>query len=341
MKEQLGRRDEQFSQWLMLSICFYLTRIGRLAKSRLMRLKIYRIVLALVFPVIFLTINTPQMKAPQLQVDKIGQIVFVSTRNGNADIYLMVSNGENVQRISPSDADEITPTWSPDGKEIAFASNRDNGNFHLYIAVMPHGDESMLGPTDESFVGFPSWSPDGTGIAVALARGSTQEICIYIFESKILNCLTSNDVMDTAPSWSPDGKTILFATNRDDNYELYVMDIDGSKPINLTKHEASDLSPSWSPDGKQIAFASDRDGDMEIYTMNADGSHVKQLTVDDGLDDVPSWSPDGKQIAFSSERTENFEIYVMDDAGRNVEQLTNDDGVDTMPVWKPAPKTDS
>jgi Tol biopolymer transport system component len=277
--------------------------------------------------------QSPAVATPAAQGS--GHIAYLTTRNGNADIYWMDTNGDNPERISTSDADDISPAWSHDGKTLAFASMRED-KFKLYTVVMPHGGESDPKPIDAAFVGFPSWSPDDKSIAVAVAYGETQEICIFTLESNVLKCLTSNEFMDTAPSWSPDGKQILFETNRDGNYELYVMNTDGTHPVNLTNNPASDLSPTWSPDSKRIAFSSDRDGNLEIYTMKANGSDVRRLTDDKAIDDLPSWSPDGKQIAFSSERTGYFEIFVMDADGKNIQQLTNDKGTDSMPAWQPA-----
>ena len=266
-------------------------------------------------------------------VDAQAQIAFVSNRDGHFrddipdiptyEIYVMNADGGNQRRLTNNPVNDKSPSWSPDGKRIAFVSNRDG---HVHVI---HG-----GPTDEIYV----MDADG---------GNPQN-------------LTNNPVDDDSPSWSPDGKRIVYASDREEdghfNYEIYVMDADGGNPQNLSNNpnednpnednHNGDRYPSWSPDGKRIVFSSEKPGHFigdfgitdEIYVMDADGGNQQRLTENRVYDGSPSWSPDGKRIAFSSDRNfENFEIYVMDADGGNPQNLTNNPDDDGSPAWLNSP----
>ena len=292
-------------------------------------------------------------------VDAQARIAFVSQRDENAEIYVMNADGGNLRNLTNNPKSDYAPSWSPDGKQIAFVSNRD-GHVHakrgwstseIYVMDADGGNPQNL--TNSPFHDSrPSWSPDGTRIAFQSNRDwdNPHNIEIYVMDANggDPQNLTNNPNYDRDPSWSPDGKRIVFSTVRDGHFkgasgltsEIYVMDTDGGNQQRLTENRKNDRDPSWSPDGKRIAFASDRKGDwenFEIYVMDIDGGNQQRLTENRETDAWPSWSPDGKRIAFYSRRDGNPEIYVMDADGGNPQNLTDHTGSDASPAWLNSP----
>ena len=262
------------------------------------------------------------------------RIAFRSDRNDDQyDIYIMDVDGSNQKRLTTTAEDETRPSWSPDGRRIAY--NDDDGDI---LAMNDDGTWTVaLLAGREGYE--PAWSPDGTKIAYQSWEHVPSEIYVMDIGGGDLTRVTDNSAYDDYPAWSPDGVKIAFMSDRDGNIEIYLMNADGSDQRRLTNHPAVDAFPAWSPDGTKIAFMSDRDGDYEIYVMSADGTNVRQLTWNNGIwDQSPTWSPDGERMVFASGRdTEpgQSEIYVMDEDGSNVSRLTNNSASDVLPVWAP------
>jgi Tol biopolymer transport system component len=277
-------------------------------------------------------------------------IVFVSERDGDQEIYIMNADGSDQRRLTNDPSTNGWPNWSPDGKQMAFQSNR-SGALNIYLMDVLGGsqvDDSKVYQLTNSPPGRgswePAWSPDGKRIVYSAQQTSGSDIFLMDPDGTGRQRLTDNKAIDGTPAWSPDGKQIAFFSDRDGNWEIYVMNADGSNVRRLTHHPGQDHSPAWSPDGTRIAFVSERDGNEEIYVMNPDGANLRRLTRNKAEDWFPAWSPDGKRIAFSSNRDGNHEIYVMPAPGPQAQvnadgsdqkRLTNNNAEDWGPVWRP------
>jgi len=290
---------------------------------------------------------------------KNGQIAFVSSRDGNEEIYVMDANGTNQTRLTTEPERDMHPMFSPDGKRVTFTSRRPGGVIDETIYVMDPKDtfpQDGNGDHHTKLTPAPSpnfmsaFSPDGKRMVFVRNEGGDTEIYVMNADGTNPVQLTDNTANDSRPVYSPDGTKIAY-NRRDPNspdlsrrrLDVYVMNADGTEQTRLTTtpeaDRAADSNPSFSPDGEKIAFNSDRDGNVEIYVMDANGTEQTRLTFDpDSTDESPAFSPDGKQLAFSSDRDGNAEIWVMNAEGTGAPiRLTETDAPaqNTRPDWGP------
>ncbi len=294
---------------------------------------------------------TPPKAPVSLGSYKDCKIAFRSDadRDGYENIHIMNHDGSGQTRLTGKSGEDAGPSWSPDGKKIAFMSYRD-GKCGIYVMNLDGSEQkkvtSSAADDSPSMLTGLSWSPVGKRIAF-LWDGRDGPFGIHIINadgSEHKN-LTSGHPNVPCFSFSPDGERIAFASNRDGNWDIYLVNTDGGGQENLTNNPGRDLYPSWSPDGKKIVFMSDKGGQGDIYVMNQDGSEPKNLTNSPahygpypwslpGYTIFP-WSPDGQKIAFVSYRDGNNEIYVMNPDGSEQKRLTNNPGRDLYPSWSP------
>jgi len=166
-----------------------------------------------------------------------------------------------------------SPAWSPDGRKIAFVSDRDL-NPGIYVMNADGSRQRRLTGEADLNAGQ-TWSPDGRKLAFLVPGGRVSELYVVNADGSGRRKLT-RDAGIAAPAWSPDGRKLAFRSDRNGNAEIYVAD--GSGLRRLTRNPASDDGPAWSPDGRKIAFSRWHDGDGDVYLMNADGSGQTRLT---------------------------------------------------------------
>jgi len=271
--------------------------------------------------------------AAEKEPEYTAAIAFFSYRDGNADIYVMNSDGSGQINITHNPGDDWDPSWSPDGKKIVFQSWRD-GNAEIYV-MNADGSNQLKLTNDPAEDSHPDWSPDGTKIVFSSNRHNPGGPCdIYVMNADGSNPidLTNSSGHNWYPAWSPDGTKIAFSSDRTGNYEIYVMDADGGNLRRLTSIGNCN-QPSWSPDGSLIVFTHDSLWTRHIYVMSADGSNRRALTtgfMESNQD--PNWSPGGK-IVFASNQDGNFEIYGIDADGSNQTRLTFNGADDYHPAW--------
>jgi Tol biopolymer transport system component len=273
-----------------------------------------------------------------------GQIAFTSKAHGNMDIYIMRIGVGDPQQLISNTSDDYWSSWSPDGRRLAFASNR-RGNFDVYAIDVPDdpeysGDEGALAiqPLTTNLADDlePAWSPDGRQLAFMSIRGGNVDVYLLDLESGTESQLTDHPAADWLPAWSPDGNRVLFVSDRDGDAEIFLMDPDGTNQRPLTSNEVTDEYPAWSPDGKQISFACGYGEGRELCLMDADGANVRVLTNDRASVWVQTWSPDGKWIVFTSDRDGNRELYRLRLEDFLLVRLTDNGYLDGIAAWRPA-----
>ncbi len=285
-------------------------------------------------------------------VSEEGQIAFTRVTKFNdftdsesieSDIYTIKVDGSQERRLTNSPGLDGFSAWSPDGRRIAFTSDRDGGNWELYVMNSDGTQQRRLTNTPEEDEAVPAWTPDGEKIAYVVDPLGESTIHVMNADGSDQRRLVDGNW----PSWSPDGKRLAYTDFSVGEERLAVMNADGSQqrrvPSSLVRQltgAAAAYEAAWSPDGKRFAYvAAPRTNNEEIYVMNVDGSHRIRLTDIPGNDHwPPTWSPDGRRIAFTSDGTDGRgEIYVMNADGSGLTKLT-DGPDDNFPAWRPRVK---
>jgi Tol biopolymer transport system component len=212
----------------------------------------------------------------------------------------MDPDGSSQTNLTKNLAPDFDATVSPDGKKIAFRSDRNN-NADIYVMNRDGTGQTRL-TTDPAFDFDPTWSPDGTAIAFSSTRDGNDEVYVMFAVDDDGDGNGDNQTNfsqhpaagDSRPAFSPDGKKIAFESDRDGKSEIYVMNADGSNEKNVTKklivsNQSNEHRPAFSPNGRKIAFDTDLNGQVEVYAMSRDGSRPKNLTNDSGNDFRPDW----------------------------------------------------
>lgn len=238
----------------------------------------------------------------------------------------------------------IAPALTPDGRQIAYFSEKNSFFVDLYLADAETGKvlrrlvKSTLSNNYESlrFINSAgSFSPDGRFFAIAAKRRDRDDLVILDVKKDEevrriplpLNGLTT-------PSWSPDGKQLVFTGYDGGITDLFVVNADGSGLRRLTNDKYADLQPAWGPDGKTIAFATDRGsktdfdalkfGNMRIALFHLDKGTIELLGhMDQGKNIDPAWAPDGRSLAFVSDRSGISNVFLYDFGDANIYQLTD------------------
>ncbi len=241
---------------------------------------------------------------------KIAFAMFADPQRQNADIYTICPDGSELKRLTNDPAIDDSPTWSPDGTQIAFASSR-SGASQIYVMGADGGAPTQL--TFDNFNSWPIWLPGGKQIAFR----TTDDKGLWWWrvaqsDGSDVRQLTEPgyDHFFQTSSWSPDGLRSAYMSleeqksRNDGSSQIHVKNIDGTNDRALTADIWANMKPVWSPDSSRLAFLSERDGTYDVcalYVVRADGSRLKRLTEPMFSASLTfySWSSTGEQVVVS------------------------------------------
>ncbi len=214
-----------------------------------------------------------------------GRRIALSVAVTSHSIYVVDADGTDLVNLTPLPGSHSLPSWSPDGRLIAYSTGSADSEPDLFIVNSDGTGTHPIAQTPAREL-WPAWSPDGRYIAFASDRAEQDNDDIYVFSRSDLSVtrLTDTDRDDYLPAWSPDGGTIAFVSTRNFATELFLMGQDGSvqRPL-FAAQTLGSTEPGWSPTGDRIVYECDPGG---ICVANADGTGAVALAQ--GRD--PTWA---------------------------------------------------
>lgn len=261
------------------------------------------------------------------------RILFMRDRaNGNAAIFGMDPDGRRVRPLTSGElGNDADPRWSPDGRAIVFASDRD-GDWEVF-RMAPDGGTIRKLTRNAAADTQPTWSPDGRSIAFVSTRKGSAELFTMRADGSRVRRVTREAGFVFLATWSPDGRRIAYGALDGMDLEIFSIRPDGTRRRNLTRTSGLDGLGDWSPDGRRIVFHSRRLVGMEglIWTMSPDGSDPEQVTAT-GDQLFPMWLPKGQRIVYQQSDGSDFELFTIRPDGTGKRRLTRNTQNERL-VW--------
>lgn len=263
------------------------------------------------------------------------RIAFISDRDGNNEIYVVNSDGSDLQRLTLNEADDRAFSWSPDGSRIAFCSARD-GDKEVYVMNADGSGQrnATQAPDREDY--DPAWRPDGlmiTYVSMGPPSPESYRICSVNSDGSIREVHDWSSDREGTPCWSPVGSCLAWQEYGTHSL-IAICHFEGNSRIIDITTEGNMSSLAWSPDGSTLVFERGGENERDIYRLDAETLSEMRLTSgSSGAESLcPAWSPDGSEIVFASNRAGNYGIYVMNGDGTNVRRLTYSADNDASPA---------
>jgi TolB protein len=262
---------------------------------------------------------------------------ITATGSGNAIQYSLIvadSDGYNPQVVVRSKEPLLSPTWSPDGQNLAYVSF-ESGNSAIYMQNISTGARQLISATPKGINGAPAFSPDGTKLAVSLSYVGNPEIFVIDLASRAKTRLTNSYSIDTEPDWMPDGQSLVFTSDRSGKPQLYQVPVSGGSAQRLTFQGQYNANCSISFDGKQIAMVQGNGNVYRIAIMDRSLGGQLRFVSPGNMDDAPSFAPNGSMLLYSASEGLRGVLYAVSADGKVRQRLVLSQGDVREPAWGP------
>lgn len=256
-------------------------------------------------------------------------------RRGNATRHrLEIADVDGARRTTLLDSDQpiLSPTWSPDGRRLAYVSFESR-----QPQIVVH---HLVQPKRQAVTAFagtnaaPAWSPDGQQLAMSLTKDGNPELYVMNVETQQLTRLTRHPSIDTEPRWTPDGRSLLFTSDRSGTPQIYRLTLGNDEPRRLSFQGVLNARADVSPDGRYAAWVHHSgDGRYRIGVQNLERPNFDLM--DQRNADTPSFAPDSRLVVYASKEGGRSVLRVSALDGRGGWVLPVPQGDLRAPAWSP------
>ena len=264
------------------------------------------------------------------------RIAYVTKVGPTFNLWVADADGEGAQSALSSAEPIISPSWAPNGTQLAYVSFESRKPV-IYVHDVASGKRRLVA----NFKGSnsaPAWSPDGKTLAATLSRdGGSQLFLMDSAGGGEPKRLAQSSSIDTEPIFTADGKTLYFVSDRGGSPQIYRMPLNGGNAERVTFTGTYNISPSLSPDGRWLAYISRVSGAFKLHVMELASGAVNSIS-DTSADENPSFSPNSRLIIYATQQQGREALMTTTIDGKIKARLAGQNGDIREPDWGPIQK---
>ena len=264
------------------------------------------------------------------------RIAYVSAADAGEGIHFELvvadADGFNPQSIVGSPEPLLSPSWSSDGKQLAYVSF-EKGHSEIYVQRVATGARELVS-SGKGINGAPSFSPNGRFMAMALSKTGNLEIYVRDLTTGTQRQLTQHWAIDTEPAWSPDSSMIYFTSDRGGKPQIYRVAAGGGTAERVTLQGDNNARATVAANGRSIAVAQGKGSEYRIGVWDLENERMRILTPG-VLDESPSFAPNSSMILYATREGDRGVLSAVSADGNVRQRLILSEGDVREPAWSP------